>query len=324
MLQKTYHRLRRGWRPNDIFVSTSFSQWPTLRRQLPQVRRAQYFLEPAKRETAAAIGLAAAYLHKRHPQEIMVTANSDAYIKETDEYIRVLKTAERTARRHPDQTILIGIKPRFAHTGLGYIKMKRQVDTVGRDKVFLVEKFVEKPDAKTAARYVASWQYLWNPAMFVWRVDSLLEKFRQHLPTSYRILQQIEAAIGTPREISTIKRLFPKMQKISIDYGILEKDKSMLVIPANLTWSDIGDWSAVFDMLSDHPRANVLHGRHLLHDSHGNMIASYSGKMIAAAGVENMIIIETSDAILVCPRDRAQDVKQLVRLMEAEVWHKYL
>lgn len=324
MLQKTFLRLRRGWPVRDIIVSTSLTQFPVLRKQLPLLRATQYICEPAKRETAAAIGLVAAFLHKQNPQEVFFTANSDAYLKETDEYIRVMKTAEKVVGRYPSQTVLIGIKPRYAHTGLGYIKMKRQLDTIGKDEVFLVDKFVEKPDVKTAARYVASWQYLWNPAMFVFRVDALLDKFRRYLNPSYKLLVQMEAAMGTKKEQATIKRLFPKMQKISIDYGILEKDRSMLVIPADLTWSDIGDWSAVFDMISDHPRANVLHGRHIVHDSHGNMIASYSGKLIAAAGVKNMIIIETDDAILVCPRDRAQDVKHLVALMEEQSLHKYL
>lgn len=324
LLQKTFQRLRRGWPKRDIFVSTSAAQFPLLWKQLPGLPAKQYICEPAKRETAAAIGLVAAYLHKHNPQEIFFTANSDAYLKETDEYVRVLKSAEKTVQRYPSQTVLIGIKPRFAHTGLGYIKMKRQIDTIGKDEVFLVDRFVEKPDARTAARYVASWQYLWNPAMFVFRADALLDKFRRYLNPSYKLLMQIEAAIGTKKEQATIKRLFPKMQKISIDYGILEKDRSMLVIPADLTWSDIGDWSAVFDMISDHPKSNVLHGRHIVHDSHGNMIASYSGKMIAAAGVSNMIIIETDDAILVCPRDRAQDVKQLVALMEEQSLHKFL
>lgn len=325
MLQKTYQRLRQAWSNSDIFVSTSDAQFTTLHRQLPRLAAKQFLREPAKRETAAAIGLVAAYLHKHNPQEIFFTANSDAYLKETDEYIRVMKTAEKTVQRYPNQTVLIGIKPRFAHTGLGYIKMKRQIDTFGKDEVFLVDKFVEKPDAKTAARYVASWQYLWNPAMFVFRADALLEKFRRYLNPSYKLLMQMEAAIGTKKETATIKRLFPKMQKISIDYGILEKDRSMLVIPADLTWSDIGDWSAVFDMISEHPDANVLHGhRHLVHDSHGNMIASYSGKLIAAAGLRNMVIIETEDAILVCPRDRAQDVKHLVALMEEQALQKYL
>ncbi len=324
MLQKTFQRLRRGWSTKDIYISTSLEQYPALHQQLPSLPRSKYILETARRETAAAIGLVAVTLHHLQPKGIMATANSDAYIKQTDDYVAALKTAEQVVNKYPQQTALLGIKPRFADTGLGYIKMKRQVDTVrGRD-VFLVDRFVEKPDQRTADRYVQSWQYLWNPAMFVFRVDAMLEKFRRHLNPSYKILMKIQASLGTRHERSTIKRLFPKMQKISIDYGIMEKDRSMLVIPADFTWSDIGSWGAVYDMLSNHPGENLLHGRHITHDASGNLIFSYSGKLIATAGVHDMIIIETKDAILVCPRHRAQDVKHLVTQLEQQGLTQYL
>jgi mannose-1-phosphate guanylyltransferase len=324
LLQKTFHRLRRGWSADDIFVSTSVDQYPTLHRQLPQLHRSHYILESARRETAPAIGLAAAYLHKKNPHEVMFTANSDAYLKETMDYVRVIKTAGRVVQQHPDRTILIGIKPRFADTGLGYIKMKRQAMTVQGHDIFAVDRFVEKPDFRTATKYVQSWQYLWNPAMFVFRVDALLAKYKQWLPASYRLLMQIQATMGTSKETATIKRLFPKMEKISIDYGILEHDRSMFVIPADLTWSDIGSWRAVFDMLAEHPKANLLRGRHVTYDSEGNLLFSYSGKLIATAGLRDMIVIESDDAILVCPKDRSQDVKHIVAELERQKLTQHL
>ncbi|MBI5466854.1 MAG: mannose-1-phosphate guanylyltransferase [Candidatus Kerfeldbacteria bacterium] len=324
LLQKTYRRLRRGWSLSDIFVSTSFDQYPVLRRQLPQITRRHYVLETARRETAPAIGLAAAYLHKHNPQEVMFTANSDAYLKEVDEYIRVIKNAGKIVARYPNQTTLIGIKPRFADTGLGYIKMKKQIDAINGDDVFLVDRFVEKPDTRTAVKYVASWQYLWNPAMFVFRVDAMLDKFRRWLNPSYKLLMQIQASIGTTREAATLKRLYPKMQKISIDYGIMEKDQNMLVIPADITWSDIGNWRTVYDMLADSDGENLLRGQHVTVDSRGNLLFSYTGKLIATAGVHDMIIIETDDAILVCPKSRAQDVKHIVAELEKRKLHRHL
>lgn len=324
LLQKTFRRLRRGWPTTDIFVSTNQDQYHALHQQLRSLPKKQFILETAKRETAPAIGLAAAYLHRRHPHEVMFTANSDAYLKEVGAYVRVVKHAGKIVQRYPDKTTLIGIKPRFADTGLGYIKLKKQVDTIDGHDVFSVDRFVEKPDAQTAARYVADWKYLWNPAMFVFRVDAMLEKFRRWLPSSYKLLQRIESSIGTSKEQSTVKRLFPKMQKISIDYAIMERDKHMLVIPANLTWADIGSWGAIYDMLVEHDGHNVAKGRHILHDSHGNLIFSYSGKMVATAGLHNMIIVETSDAILVCPRHRAHDVKHVVAELERQGLTRYL
>ncbi len=324
LLQKTYNRLRRGWKLTDIFVSTSVDQYAILKGQIPALHKQQYILETARRDTASAIGLAAAVLHKRNPQEVMFTANSDAYIKETKNYISVIKDAGKLTERYPNQTVLIGIKPRFADTGLGYIKMKRQIDTIAGRDIFLVDRFVEKPDTKTAEKYVSSWQYLWNPAMFVFRVDAMLEKYRRWLPASYRLLMRMQADMGTLRERSTIKRLFPKMQKISIDYGIMEKDRQMLVMPADLSWSDIGTWSAVHDMLADQPYHNVSRARHVGIDSHGNLLFSYSGKLIATAGVHDMIVIETDDAILICPKNRAQDVKQIVTELEFQKLNRHL
>lgn len=324
LLQKTYGRLRQGWSNSDILVSTSETQFPVLQKQLPQLQPRNFILEPQRRDTAPAVGLVATYLHKRNPQEIMVTANSDAYLKEAKEYISLVRVAAKAVTRHPSQTVLIGIKPRFADTGLGYIKMKRQVDTLGKYELFLVDRFVEKPSLALAKRYVASWQYLWNPAMFVFRVDAMLEKFRRWLNPTYRLLMKIHDAIGTGRERATVKRLFPKMQRISVDYGVMEKDRAMLVVPTDLTWSDIGSWGAVYDMLTEHGQANVVRGLHVTHDSHGNIIYSQTGKLIATAGVKNMIIVEADDAILVCPRDRAQDVKKIVAELERRKLQRYI
>lgn len=324
LLQKTYRRLRRGFDFDEIMVSTSLRQYPVLRRQLAGLRRENFILETARRDTAPAIGLVAAYLHHRRPTEILFTANSDAYIKETAEYLRVVHTAGRVVAKCPTQTVLIGIKPRFADTGLGYIKLRKRVDTHGRYEVFAVDRFVEKPDRQTAEKYVAREDYLWNPAMFVFRVDAMLDKFRRWLPTSYKLLTQIEAAIGTGREAATVKRLYPKMQKISIDYGIMEHDRRMLVIPADFTWSDIGSWRAVHEMLAEHPAKNVIRGRHVGVDSRGNLLFSYTGKLIATAGLENMIVIETDDAMLICPKDRAQDVKHIVTELERQQLHHHL
>ncbi len=324
LLQKTFKRLRTGWAASDIFVSTNTEQYPILHRQLPTLAKRQYILEPSRRETAPAIGLAAAYLHKKNPQAIMVTANSDAYIREVPEYVAILRAAGQAVARTPDQTVLIGIKPRYPDTGLGYIKMDSQVDNIGRHEIFRVERFVEKPNLATAKRYAASWQYLWNPAMFVFRVDAMLDKFRRWLNPSYRLLMQMQAAMGTTREQAVIRRLYPKMQKISIDYGIMEKDRDMRVLPADLTWADIGNWRAVYDVLSNDRNTTVLRGKHIQRDSHGNLIHTDHQKIVATAGLSDMIIIDTPDALLIVPRDRAQDVKMLVAELEAKRLTDYL
>jgi mannose-1-phosphate guanylyltransferase len=194
----------------------------------------------------------------------------------------------------------------------------------GANKVFAVDRFIEKPNLVTATRFMNDWQYLLNPAWFIFRADAMLDKFKRWLNPSYKLLMQFEKTIGTSREQQTLKRLWPKMQKISIDYGIMEKDRSMLVIPANISWTDIGSWRAVYDMIATDKTTNVFRGQHIVHDASGNLIYSYSGKLVAAVGIHDMIIVETADAILVCPKDRAQDVKHLVAEIERKKLHRYL
>ncbi len=323
MVQTTWRRLRRGWPPGDIFVSTNQGHYKELRKQL-QVASSRYILEPVKRDTAAAIGLVAVKLWAKDKNATFFTASSDHYFKEEREYVRLVKVMGRVLQRHPDRTILLGVKPTFPHTGLGYIQMKAQTDRIGRDDVFSVERFIEKPALSRAKQMVAGWQYLWNIGVFCVRADALLAKYQRWMPRTYRILMLIAKDIGTRREQTTIKRLFPKLEKTSIDYGIMEHDRSMLVVPGDLTWADIGSWREVYQMLAKQEGDNVLRGRHILHDSAGNLVYSYSDRLIAVAGAHDMIIVETAEAILVCPRDRAQDVKYLVTELERKGLHKLL
>jgi len=324
LLQMTYARLQRGWPIDHIMVSTSASQYPIIKKQLKSLPRSHYILEPTRRDTSAAIGLVAAHLHKRNPHEVVFTAWTDQYIKEEREFFRLVKSAERLVREHPNRTAMIGLRPRFPDTGLGYIKMKAQLGTVGHYEYFAVDRFIEKPTLKKAEQFVTDWQYLWNPAWFVFRVDAMLEKFRRWLPGSYRILMQIHRDIGTKREQPTVKRLFPKLQKISIDYAIMEHDHRMLVFPANITWLDIGSWRAVHDMLAADPAHNIIRGRHVGLDSSGNLIYSYTDKLITTTGLKNMIVIDTKDALLICPKDRAQDVRKIVMELERQKLHHLL
>lgn len=324
LLQNTVKRIMTGWKSRDIVISTNHSLVPSLQKQLPKVRLQNFIAEPIRRDTSAAIGLVAAYLHHRNPGEVMFTVNSDHFVKDVKAYVQLLKAAGQVVNQHPNQTVLIGTKPTFPDTSSGYIKTKRKIGRHGKYDILSVDRFIEKPDIRHAKRFIATPNYLLNPAWFVFRVDAMLNKFRRWLPTTYRYLQEIENSIGTVRETATVRRLFPKMEKISIDYGIMEKDEHMLVMPSKIEWFDIGSWHAVYQMQAKAIGQNILRGRHITHNASGNLLYSYSGKLIAATGVHNMVIIETKDAILVCPRDRAQEVKQLVALMEEQALHKYL
>lgn len=324
LLQKTYKRIRLGLAPRDIFISTNELFEGLVREQLPDFPRENLILEPERKDTAAAIGLAAIKIHKCNPEEIIVTINSDHYVRDEKEFVRIIKLGGKVARKHSDHTVLIGINPTFPATGYGYIKMESVFAKIGKDQIFSAQKFVEKPTVLKARRYLKNWQYLWNPAYFIWRVDKLLNLYKKHLPQMYQHLHKIEKGLNTEKEKGILKKEFSRINPISIDYGILEKTDKMLVIPANFGWADVGDWQVIKDILSKNEEENVTQGKHIGVDSSGNLIYSLTGKLITTLGVKNMVIIETEDAMLICPKNRAQEIKKIIEKIKEEKMEEYL
>jgi mannose-1-phosphate guanylyltransferase len=313
LLRSTWKRLRKGLPASRILVVTGASQADLIRRDLPELPAANLLVEPAKRDTAAAVGFGVAVALSRDPRAVVATINSDAYVKDEKEYWRVLKAAARAAKK-AKRVVLVGVRPSYPETGYGYIKMGPQAMRLGEDEIFAVEGFREKPDLETAKAYVAQWEYLWNPTLIVAEARTLMRAFKAHLPKTWKVLSALK----------TLDRDFPRIEPISIDYGVLEKEKRMLVLPADFGWADVGHWRAVHDVLARRPAANVARGRNVTIDSEGNLLYSFTGKMIAAAGLKDMILIETEDVILACPKSRAQDVKKLVEAIERKKMKKYL
>ena len=276
-------------------------------------------IEPLKRDTAAAVGFGAAVALARDPHASIATINSDAYVKDEKEYWRVIRLTEKAAKKS-GRIALVGIRPSYPETGYGYIKMGSQV----RPDIFAVEGFREKPDLETAKAYLAQWEYLWNPTLIVAEAKTLLGAFKTHLPKTWKELEAVRKAWKSPKRQAALERAYARIVPISIDYGVLEKEKKMLVIPADFGWADVGHWRAVHEVLAARPGANVTRGRHLGHESEGNLLYSFTGKLIATAGLKDMIVLETEDVILVCPKSRAQDVKKLVEALERKKMKNYL
>jgi len=315
LLKETYQRIKKGFKASDVFLSVGSNQLQMVKKELGLKSPRNFIIEPLKRGTAAAIGLACLNFK---PDEIIATVNSDHYIKNHREFFRVLNAAEQTVKKHPHELVLIGINPTYPETGYGYIKLGRQIGRQGKDKVFKVDGFKEKPDKKTAEKYLKSWAYLWNPAYFVFRAGAMLELFKKHLPSQYRILMKIKKKPGL------LKTEFKKIKKISIDNGIMEKAISMLCLPAEFDWTDIGHWRTIHEILSGKPSKNVVKGKYIHLGGTGNLVYSYSGKLIATVGIKNSIIIETADAVLVCSKDQAQEVKKIVEKLEHDKLDEYL
>ncbi len=328
LLQKTAARLARGFGAGRLWVTTNADYVSQIKRELPMLKSAHISAEPIRRETAPALGLALIRIIKEDPDAVVVYANSDNYVKDAREFLRVLKAAETLVRAEPDRLVLVGVRPTYPETGYGYIRLGDLAARIkrrdGEDEVFAVRAFVEKPDLKTAKKYLASWEYLWNPTLVVARAANLLDKYRRHLPETYARLMKIAVALGTARESATVEREFRAIKPITIDYGILEKEKGMLVIPAAFGWTDVGSWRTIHEILAAKPDHVVSRGPHLSYDSTGNLLVSATGKLIATVGVKDMVVVETEDAILVCPKSRSQEVKKLVEEMARKKFEKYL
>lgn len=319
MLQKTVARVRRSFTDAHIVVATGADTAAAVRKQLPVSLRRSLIVEPYRRDTAAAIGLAAATLYRRDPQAAFITISSDHYIPTEQAYHRAIRAAQRTIVRWPDHTVLVGVRPTYPETGYGYIQLGRQV----LGGVFAVRRFVEKPDLKTAQRYVNSRRYLWNPALFCWRADHLLSLLQQHLPRHGAACKQIAEAPAA-RVAAVTRAVFRRLPSISIDYGVMEKiHRHMLVVPTTARFTDIGHWESLRSVLADQ-RGNVIKGKTVIHDSAGNLIYNFTDRLVAVAGLCDTIVVQTNDATFICPRHRAQDAKQIVKLLAQQRLWRYL
>ena len=319
MINETIDRIAGVADKKDIFIVTNEAQMPKMEKAVEgRVARDHILAEPAARNTAACIGYAAMEILKKYGDGIMCVFPSDHFVKNQEEFTRILGLAVEAAERE-DKLITLGITPTFPSTGYGYIRFDRSAPGVAKQ----VLEFKEKPDEETAKRYLASGEYSWNSGMFVWKASTILEKFKELLPEIYACLEKIGDAMNTAEEARVIAEIYPMIPSISIDYGILEKSSDVLVISAEFGWNDVGSWDNLGVLYEEDENGNVLAGNQINIDTK-NCI-SYSGKrLIATVGVENLIIVETEDAVLVCDKSRAQDVKRIVDQLKAEGREEYL
>lgn len=306
MLNEAITRLSRVADFKDIFIVTNSLQKTAMLNILDKRILSQNILaEPAARNTSACIGYAAINIVKKYGDGIMVITPSDAYIKDEDKFAKVLQIAIKEAK-DTDNLVTVGITPTFPATGYGYIQYLN-IENVAKP----VLKFVEKPDEETAKKYLESGNFVWNSGMFIWKASVILDKFRKLLPEIYNYLEQIADSFGKADEAQKIEKLYPLIPSISVDYGIMEKSKDILVIPGNFGWNDVGSWDMFNVLHKEDAYGNIKIGDAVTVDTKNTTVYS-SGKLIATIGVNNLIIVETPDAIMVCTKDKAQDVKKIV------------
>jgi mannose-1-phosphate guanylyltransferase len=305
-----------------VFVVSGAAQVADVRQAVPGLPEANALAEPVGRNTAPCIGLAAEAIAARDPEAVLAVLPADHHIGNEPAFQRTIADALALAERE-ERIVTVGVRPSRPETGYGYIRTSPA--PVAGD-AYEVEAFVEKPDGVTARGYLESGRYLWNSGMFFFRARLILAEIRQHLPDLAAPLDELREAFGRPGAdpTPTIQRVFPAMRSISIDYGVMEHAERILVLPADFGWNDVGSWSALSDMHVRDADGNVAVGEALLRKSRDNVVLSESGQLVALVGMEGFIVVTTPDAVLVCPKDRAQQVRDVVAELEKRGLQRYL
>jgi mannose-1-phosphate guanylyltransferase len=294
--------------PDRILVVARREHAELLMAQAPELPRENFVIEPEGRGTAPAIGLAAVHLSRVNPQAAMAVLTADHHIAAVGDFLRALSSAAQVANE--GYLVTLGIQPTSPSTGYGYIHHGERLNLADL-AAFQVERFVEKPDLEEAKAMLNSGAYSWNSGMFVWRVDRILEEFAQHMPDLYRQLQAVAAALNTDSYEATLNRVWPRVTKQTIDYGVMEQADRVAVLPVDIGWTDVGSWGSLWSLLPADRDGNIAVGAHVGINTHDTL--TFSGRrLIATIGVQGMVIVDTDDAVLVCPREQEQAVRELV------------
>lgn len=332
MVNETIDRIAGNVPMENIFIVTNAGQ-ASLMEEMTASRlgSGRILAEPAARNTSACIGYAAVAIQKQYGDSVMCVLPSDHYVKDKDAYKEVVDFAMELAEK-TDRLVTIGIKPTEPATGYGYIKYNKRMQEVAhkvggtsqkRITAYPVSDFVEKPSLSIAKSYVDQGCYLWNSGMFVWKTSVILKYFEKLLPDVYECLMEIEEAIGTEKEKEVLERVYPMIPKISIDYGIMEKADNVIMLDGDFGWSDVGSWDTLDTLYDTDENNNVVYGEQI-HIGSKNCIAYGKDKLVATIGLDNVIIVETEDAVLVCDKSKAQDVKKIVEILQEQGKENYL
>lgn len=308
LVAETARRLDGLCEPDDLVTVCGRTHAAAIRRIVPA---GSVVVEPVPRNTAAAIGVAATIVASRDREGVLAVLPSDHAIVDRDAFRETLRAAATVAAGGP--IVTIGIRPTRPETGFGYIR-------VGGPHVkggLSVLAFEEKPDSRTAARYLRSGGHLWNAGIFVSRADRMLAALRKHLPACADALDRIAPKVGTPGFARALARWFPECPSVSIDYAVMEKEDDLAVIPGDFGWSDLGSFSALPDVRASDSAGNVIEGDVLVFDSERNVVVGHQRKPVALVGCSDLVVVDAGDALLVCARDRAQEIRRVVEAIQA-------
>ncbi|MCC6260993.1 MAG: mannose-1-phosphate guanylyltransferase [Anaerolineales bacterium] len=313
LFQSTVARLKDLFPPERILVVTVEEQAREMREQAPQIPAENYLIEPSPRGTASVVGLAAMVLKKRDSQAAMAILPSDHFIRNVDLFHYLLKAAFDVAEN--GYLVTLGITPTLPSTAYGYIQQGKPLDGNYKYPVYTAESFKEKPNEQTAQQLLRMGDHSWNSGMFIWRADTILNEIGKQMPDLSEALNAIGETWDAPERIETLNKLWPQLKNETVDYGIMENSERVAVLPAGgLGWSDVGSWSSLFEVLLPDMNGNISTNSalHLPHETHNTLVYGGHDRLIVTIGVDDMVIIDTGDALLVCKTDQSQRVKEVV------------
>lgn len=318
LLQLTYNRLASLVLRENILILTNQSYKKLVQEQLPKIKDEQIILEPAMCNTAPCILLSALKIRNQNPNAVMLVAPSDHWIQEKEAFQEDIAKAFDAASK--DILITLGIQPTFANTGYGYIKFEKQDKDLQDKEPVKVENFTEKPTLRNAKKYLEDGNYLWNAGIFVWKASVIIDAFEEHMSDMFKLFEGAKDKLNTKEEDNYINEVYPKAQNISIDYAILEKSEKVYVIPASFSWDDLGTWGALYSKLAKDKLNNAVVNAHLVpREAKNNMVYTKSQKTVFIDGLEDFIVVDEDDVLLIIPKAKEQDIKQI----RAEAMEKF-
>ena len=316
MIQLTVDRIS-GFIPiENIYMVTSVGYVTTIKEQVPQILEENLIIEPMAKETAACIGYSAVKLLKKDPEAVMIVLPADHYIQDEARFIGTLRQGLELADSD-NCLVTMGIRPTRPETAYGYIETGKRIDRLLEIPTYKIKRFTEKPNREKAQEFIDKGTYLWNSGMFIWKASVLLKQYKKFLPEMYQSLKRMSDYIGDPEEARVVLEEYNKIDGISIDYGILEKTWDVYVMESSFSWDDIGNWTALERYMDKDENGNSVKGDYKVLDSH-NCIFYGNKRLIAALGIEDLIIVETDDVVLVCKKDRDQDIKLLIKELQKD------
>jgi mannose-1-phosphate guanylyltransferase len=314
LLRQTFDRMNQDFTAEDIFVSTSLKFEEQLQTDIPEIKRENIIYEPISMDTGPAICLATAYLSdKGYDKTVYISC--DHQISNVEQFLRLISIAIQSIDKYPEQIALIGLNPTYASTALGYIEMGDPVDRIEGEMIFKVNSFREKPDLKTAEDFVSDWKYLWNASYFIYRNDLMLEQFKKNAESTY---EAVINALKYDFDSKEFEESFSKSFKQAFDYMILEKTKDIIVLPANIGWSDVGTYKTVYEISEKDEAANSIQGKVRFNDLSRSLVINKTDKLIAIHGVKDLVVIQTEKATLITSIERSEELKKLIEKLEEE------